>query len=639
MRRKIFLSLVLALGTVGLGFGQVVFGKYSELELGLETVPFQPDAKVVTLWEEANSYFVINGLSTDYHYRFKVLDDNHENFGDILIPYYRGKYNTEDISKIQAQVSYIENGGRKTFVLTKSEIKEVNLGGGEFQYVLVFPHVKKGSILELKYRKLDQEYGILEGWAFQKKYPALFSKYSFKAPDFFQYQMIMQGKQVAEAAEISERKNQYSWLRKDIPSLPNEPFVGNLLDYQERVDGYLFSSQYVSSNQLENSEIVYSSWSQLANTWLQVPDMNSYFIQSPESIPDYPTLKLDSLTKIEQAKKIYHFVANEIKYLESSWIEPIYPLDVLLKKKEGNSFDKNLLFLHLLRRSGFEANLVLINERYRGRTQLIPVPFINQFHTCLVQLNLEGNQFLVDASDPNIPFGMLPVEKVRDRGFVLEFDMGRLEDLTYAHRSGSIQMVRFEKLSDGSMGFKSQIKFLDQEALAMSQYQKGIKDTVELLKDDQRFDRFDISNLSSLDQLESQRSFSIFFDAKLEEPKDELLYLTPFAFSKFFENPFVQNDRVLPVEFNYPFFENINASIPIPQGFELEDYPESVSITNPSKTIRFNFLINKVEDELKISSRLEFSTSAVPVSEYGDLKVLMETVSAKLKSPVILKKT
>lgn len=115
--------------------------------------------------------------------------------------------------------------------------------------------------------------------------------------------------------------------------------------------------------------------------------------------------------------------------------------------------------------------------------------------------------------------------------------------------------------------------------------------------------------------------------------------MTPFAFSKFFENPFVQNDRVLPVEFNYPFFENINASIPIPQGFELEDYPESVSITNPSKTIRFNFLINKVEGELKISSRLEFSTSAVPVSEYGDLKVLMETVSAKLKSPVILKKT
>lgn len=163
--------------------------------------------------------------------------------------------------------------------------------------------------------------------------------------------------------------------------------------------------------------------------------------------------------------------------------------------------------------------MVLINERYRGRTQLIPVPFINQFHTCLVQLNLEGNQFLVDASDPNIPFGMLPVEKVRDRGFVLEFDMGRLEDLTYAHRSGSIQMVRFEKLSDGSMGFKSQIKFLDQEALAMSQYQKGIKDTVELLKDDQRFDRFDISNLSSLDQLESQRSFSIFLMPSWKNPK------------------------------------------------------------------------------------------------------------------------
>ncbi|HCX74738.1 MAG TPA: hypothetical protein DHU93_04295, partial [Algoriphagus sp.] len=106
------------------------------------------------------------------------------------------------------------------------------------------------------FKKIDHQFGILEGWSFQKKYPALNSKYTFKAPIFFQYQMIMQGKKVAEAAVISEKKNLYSWLRKDVPSLPEEPFVGNLINYQERVDGYLYSSEYVNPDELESSEMI-----------------------------------------------------------------------------------------------------------------------------------------------------------------------------------------------------------------------------------------------------------------------------------------------------------------------------------------------------------------------------------------------
>lgn len=182
---------------------QVVFGEYSDEELALESVPFEPEAKQVTLYEKANSYFKVNGIYTDYIYRIKVLDDNSGGFGDFRILFYKGDYLTEDITRLKAQVSYPDEGGRKAVILSnKIHIKEVDLGDGYFEFRIAFPNVKKGSILEYTYAKMDRSISLLDGWAFQKEIPALVSKYTFKAPDHFQYQMITQGK-VMEGAETA----------------------------------------------------------------------------------------------------------------------------------------------------------------------------------------------------------------------------------------------------------------------------------------------------------------------------------------------------------------------------------------------------------------------------------------------------
>ncbi|HCX74737.1 MAG TPA: hypothetical protein DHU93_04290, partial [Algoriphagus sp.] len=107
--------------------------------------------------------------------------------------------------------------------------------------------------------------------------------------------------------------------------------------------------------------------------------MSSYFILNPESIPNYPNFKLDSLSELDQAKFLFDYVSKKIKLLNSSYLEPIYPLNDLIEKNEGNSFDKNLFLVHLLRRKGIQATLVMVNDKAKGREKLIEVPFINQF--------------------------------------------------------------------------------------------------------------------------------------------------------------------------------------------------------------------------------------------------------------------
>ena len=47
-------------------------------------------------------------------------------------------------------------------------------------------------------------------------------------------------------------------------------------------------------------------------------------------------------------------------------------------------------------------------------------------------------------------------------------------------------------------------------------------------------------------------------------PSDETMHLEPFSNSSFFKNIFTQNDRLLPVEFEFPSYESYNVAISIP---------------------------------------------------------------------------
>jgi hypothetical protein len=240
------------------------FGKFTDQELQIEKVSFEPEAKYVVLYKSGDSYFKYGGIHTDYFYRYKVLTDESSDFGDFRISFYRGDNLFEQVSQVKAQVSYLDGNSRKNIRLGNEAIKEVDLGDGYFEIRIAFPQVKKGSILEFSYKKVSKMLSLLDGWGFQGEYPSLYSSYRFKAPIFFQYQMIIQGRRLAEATKVTERSNSYSWMLRDIPSLPIEPFVGSLIDYQERVDGYLFSSEYYKEEELESSEIFYSSWDQVA---------------------------------------------------------------------------------------------------------------------------------------------------------------------------------------------------------------------------------------------------------------------------------------------------------------------------------------------------------------------------------------
>lgn len=620
-------------------FAQVKFGGFSSEELELEMVPFEPEAKIVVLYEEGKSYFMVNGLHTEYFYRVKILDENSEDFGNIGIQFFRGKSLVEDIVKLEAQVSYLEDNQRKVYKLNKNDFKEVNLGGGEFEYRIIFPHVKKGSILEWSYKKIDHQYSVLEGWAFEGETPKLISKYSFLAPDFFQYQMIVQGKRLNENNEFSRKKNTFSWTLRDIPSMPIEPFSGSVVDLQERVDGYLYSSTYINPNKIDESDAFYSSWNQVAEYWFKIPDVNSYFETDAADLKNYPKYFLVNQPSLNEIKEVYRKISREFISNSSRWLEPIYPMETYLEKKEGNSFDKNLLFVHFLRKNGINANLAMVNERGNGRDKVIEVPFINQFSSSIIKAEIEGKNYFLDLTDSIIPFGMVPPNKLVSKAFILEKDKGRLEDITQAHRSGSTSYIQLQTDSLGNLFFNYQQRFTDYMAIEIANFFRDSENkTDNYFTNQSNNSTVDFESIHLQNDLHTNQTITLNYKTSPIDTLGELILLRPFEFSRFLKNPFTETERQYPVIFDFPFYENFNISIPITAGFELEDFPFSETITIPSKKARFIFLVDSQSDELKVNCRLDILSDNFSVEEYPHLKFLFESVAAKLNTPIILKK-
>jgi hypothetical protein len=349
----------------------------------------------------------------------------------------------------------------------------------------------------------------------------------------------------------------------------------------------------------------------------------------------YPSEIFKDSTNLATARKVFNYVSKNYKANSSYWLEPYYSLKTYLQKKEGNSLDKNLLLLHLLKIEGIDSHLILVNEKGVGSRKLIEKPFINQFKSSILSAKIDGKQVFLDTSDSIMPFGLIPIKKLVPRGFFIERDKGRLDDIAVTHRSGILQLVNLELDSTNNLMLNHQIRMMDYEAIKFS---KSLDEkTFEEILQEKEIE-IEPLHYSFDNQLKEKRVVTINFKVKVENQREELISINPFDLSNFKKNPFTQNERVLPVEFDYPFFENYNVNLTIPEGFELVDYPENQVITIPSKGIKFSYQTNFNENTLKIISKTELVNSTFPAIEYSDLKFIMESIASKLSVPILLKK-
>lgn len=638
---KLFVFFLAMLMPVVLFAQTPKMGEFTQNEIDLKEISFEPGASAVYLVASGESRFFSNILETNYFYRIKILTEAGKDNADIPIRYFTGSTNVEVVSAIKAQITNYTNGVPEVTTLGKESIFQVDLGNGNKEFRISFPNVQVGSILEFSFKKADKNIEFLDGWSFQRSIPVLFSKYQITMIPQLEYKMIGQGENFYYRSEKSEGNGVYSWTLRDLYSLKGEPHMKNYQDYVDRVEFQLSRYQTAATTSGPEWTDFLNTWEKLGNGLIEYYSGKGFYRTNPLE-REVLSLDLSKGSEKEKAELAYYYIRDNFINEGEDQIYTNQTLPQLLKSKKGAPGELILAYMGILKSQGIECNPVLIGSKGHGRSDIVSFPFLTQFDEILLLVKLDGNLQFLDLSDPLAPFGYVDLDKHVKAGLFLEKDASKLIPIDIRHNSNKLVFSNIKLDAEtGDLVIDNTIRNYFYEGLAAAHQVESLEKNNKPLDDffSENYDAFEIRNVKVDDLLEDKNMFNISFQSVLKNATaEDLIIFNPLQISKFSTNPFTQEFRVFPVDFEYAFNETYTANLVIPEGYELDDYPANESFTIPGSPIGFTYSTEILGEIFKITARLEVKNPLIQSNNYGDLKFFMESVASKLAAPVILKK-
>jgi hypothetical protein len=119
---------------------------------------------------------------------------------------------------------------------------------------------------------------------------------------------------------------------------------------------------------------------------------------------------------------------------------------------------------------------------------------------------------------------------------------------------------------------------------------------------------------------------------------DDKIFLNPTLFFSFKKNPFVQEERQMPVYFGYPTESKYNIDIEIPEGYIVESLPMAMNIATEGGVGTFKYIIASEGNKIQVSIAENISEAIVPADFYDVLKGFFQQIVDKQNEKIVLKK-
>lgn len=620
---------------------EMKYGKYSQAQLELNKVEFEPDAASVVLEENSFNQFIGAIQHSTIHRRIKILKESGKDIGNVTLSFYAGD-GIQNISKLNAQTVNIENGIEKITKLGKDDFFEVAVERNYREIRFTFKDVKVGSIIEYSYLKTDKSITFLDSWVFHNSIPTLKSTYTIEVPSFLNYSFLSQGEKTQRCIYQTKFSGTYSWSVSDLSAIKPEPMMSNYQDYIEKIGfqlaGYAFSNSSTYGGGGSGFKQTYTSWQELTESISEFELFVHYLKPNAGEKSQISIFVPKGETETQKAKEIYNHITEKYSFNGEYSPFPSKNLRAMLESRAGQRADINLTLLAYLRNNGLEAYPVLISSKGNGRSQLVDTPFLDQFNELIIYTKVDDKEYFLDATNSARPFDYLPLAHHVSNGYIMKEKDSGLIPIQLPHRSG-IAIITTTKMDENNrMISESTVRFTDYDAL--TKMNSTSIDELETLKKyifgdfhDHIFD-FELS-----EKLEPRKQLQAKFKSNLGDIDSETAFISPFTLPRWETNPFTSEVRTFPVDFLYTFIDNYTSIIEIPKGFEVDDYPENVNFTIPGGAAIFTYQVTQYEDQVKITAFISIKFSLLSPTIYPELKYFMEILTTKLKEPVVLKKT
>ncbi|MGB7842319.1 MAG: hypothetical protein WBL21_05980 [Salinimicrobium sp.] len=657
MTRFLFLPVFLFFSTIIFAQEHLFNLESTEVNLAeLSATEYSKDstANAFYIYENGRSRFE-NGsdynLLTDYEGKIKILNKDGFDQANIKIRLHKGKRGEQKLRDLKAATYYIENGLIKVQHLSEDQIfTEKN---PEYDLVkFTFPAVQPGAVLVYSYQKENPYSFNFQTWWFQEDIPKMYSRFLAEIPGNYKYNIMLVGSLKLAEENIDIKRSclqiqgfpqpadctRTEYIMKDIPSFKEEKYLTSAYNYISRLEYEL--SEFVNPNGGYKQKYT-KTWKDVDKELRSENDLGKQLRKTkwvrgvlPENISKLPN-------DIKKARDIYNFVKDHYTWNGDYEIFRNVSIKDLLKEKTGNVSAINILLNNIYKEEGFEVLPILSSTRSNGTpTQLYPV--LSEFNYLMVQLQIDEEKFLLDATEKNASFGLIPFRTLNLRGRLLDFNNGSswidLEPQGYS----SVVMQDSLKLNpDGTTTGISSHSFSGYHALR-------VRNSLENLDKEEIFGSLSNPNketgslsATTLHTDELEENVTISYELKNSSQKvNDLIYVNPFSFRFFSENPFKLQERTYPIDFGYKDAYTYNIRLEIPEGYEIVELPEQKVLSLPEKGGSLHFAVQQGNENLiSISCRVIFPKAIYGPGYYLYLKrFFKEMINIQEQSLIVVKK-
>jgi hypothetical protein len=621
------------------------WGDIPENDLKMTVYPQDSSASSVVLQDVGKIVLRANtGAVTLFRSRrIKVLDASAFDQGNLMITY-RDTKREDELRDLDVQVT-APDGARKK--IKSDNIFTEKLRPGRSARKIFIPDLQKGSVIEYRYQMQSNDILDLYDWYFQEDIPIRWSELETVIPEYYDYVILRNISGPFDLEETSQGSdgdghNCYTnrWGLANIPALKDEPYTTSMDDYLTSIK-FQLRTVIVPG---KPPKTVISTWKELAK---ELEELEHFGVQYKKSgnfdhlWTAFSTTLAPDDTPEKKIEKALRFVGANMKWNGVFRYTTTDDLDDAFDSKTGTTADINLALVALLRKAGLNASPLLLSTRSNG--QMYPqYPFLSQFNSVVVLVQIGEKASILDATDPFLPVNQLSTPFYHGAAWMVDknspdwVDIGAPESTQTWY--GKMQLSETGEMA-GSFNIQTSGNFASEwrSRLDTTQAAVFLRKNFGSSNLEMKMDSFAFSQMEALDQ-----PLSVKFNCRISEAAsvvNDFIYCQPVLDFMVLKSPFKSLTRSFPVEFETPFKAQYILDLVLPAGYTLEELPQPARVNLPENAGKLMFNCSKnANGGVQVILKMNIAKTRFSPEEYGALRQFFEIVVEKTQFQLVLKK-
>lgn len=612
------------------GFSQIK--KFGDISVS-EFKKTNDDAIILFKYRETKLIFKnMSGwtLQTKVHERIKINTVKGMDYATKKIKLYNEYHNNDELFTIKAATYNLNNEAITKTKFLKKSIYKKKLNDRWSRLTFTMPDVKENAIIEWEYTINSNYIFYINDIVLQEDIPIKYFKANVNIPgDHLKFIYRYLNK---IDANITNKRGLYI-ENKNVPKFKNENFTRNIELYRPKIVFDVYATNFPN----EAYKLYSKTWTDVAKRLNKDENFGMQLKKSKYFKKELPQILSNATSKKDSILAIFNFVKNRVKWNGIHFIFSKKGVKTAFNEKTGNVAEINFILVSMLRKVGFKADPLILNTRERYKA-LFPTILKVNYVICYVDL---GNKdVLLDASDKNAYYNVLPYKTLNGVGRVIKKDnTSFFVDLYPKTFAVTKRNISLKINSTGLVTGKLRSIFKGEKAIINRDRLIDLDPVALELELKNKFQNAHINKVkfNNKDQLDKPFIVSLDFILGNNFKTDDRIEIPVMSLFKQNENIIKDSKRKFPIEFGYPYKESTIQSINLPKGYKVFKLPENELVKSEDAKMVFSFSFKQSNGMLYIKKVLVLIATEILPKDYLEFKrVLSKMIAIENKSIVLV---